>query len=157
NDERHKQGRAPARAQDDHFHVQREGHRALRQLQYGVAERMARAEAAERRLARKARRQGDSRGQGTVNQTWRRAEVAFDAWVAAGQTWAEIEAALQLFTPEGALNTRARAEAVLAAALPRLTGPAWAKVQRLCRRPQLLTFLDHAQQALAALPSAPEL
>src|SRR5207237_3497890 len=75
----------------------------------------------------------------------------------AGKTWAEVEGALHLFTPEGALNTRARAEALLAAALPRLTGPPWAKVQRLLQRPQLLTFLDQAQQGLAALPVAPEL
>jgi hypothetical protein len=156
NDERQKAGRAPVLLQDDHFHVLREGPRALRALQRGVTEKMERAEAAQRRVARKAWRRGDSRGQGTVNQTWQRAEVVFDAWVAAGKTWAEIEGALQLFTPEGRLNTRARAEAILAAALPRLTGPAWAKVQRLCRRPQLLTFLDQAQQGLAALPLSPE-
>jgi hypothetical protein len=157
NQERQQQGRTPVAAQDDHFHMLREGPRALRQLQRGVAEKMARAEAAQRRVARKARRQGDSRGQGTVNQTWRRAEVAFDAWVEAGKAWAEIESALQLFTPEGALNTRSRAETILAQTLPRLTGPAWAKVHRLCRRPQLLTFLDQAQHGLAALPAAPEL
>jgi hypothetical protein len=157
NQERRQQGRAPAVAQDDHFHVLREGQRALRHLQHSVTERIARADAAERRVARKAWRQGDSRGQGTVNQTWRRAEAAWDVWIEAGATWAEIEGALQLFTPEGALNTRARAEAILAAALPRLTGPAWAKVQRLFRRPQLLTFLDQAQQGLSALPVAPEL
>jgi len=156
NHERAQQGRPPVRLQDDHFHVLREGLRALRKMQRGVTEKMERAEAAQRRLARKAWRRGDSRGQGTVNQTWQRAEVAFDAWVEAGKTWAEIEAALQLFTPEGTLNTRARAEAIVAAALPRLTGPAWAKVQRLCRRPQLWTFLDHAQQGLAALPLPPE-
>ena len=157
NQERRQQGRAPAAAQDDHFHVLREGQRALRQLQHAVTERIARADAAERRVARKAWRQGDSRGQGTVNQTWRRAEAAWDAWVEAGAIWAEVEAALRLFTPEGALNTRARAAAILAAALPRLTDPAWAKVQRLFQRPQLLTFLDQAQQGLAALPVAAEL
>jgi hypothetical protein len=152
NQERAKEGHAPVLLQDDHFHVLREGPRALRKLQRGVTEKMERAEAAQRRVARKAWRQGDSRGQGTVNQTWQRAEVAFDAWVEAGKTWEEVEAALQLFTPDGTLNTRARAEAILEAALARLTDPAWAKVQRLCRRPQLLTFLDQAQQALAALP-----
>jgi hypothetical protein len=157
NQERRQQGRAPATLQDDHFHVLREGQRALRRLQHTVTERLDRADAAERRLARKARRHGDSRGQGTVNQTWRRAEAAYDTWVEAGKTWAEVEGALHLFTPEGALNTRARAEAILAAALPRLTGPAWAKVQRLLQRPQVLTFLDQAQQGLAALPVAPEL
>jgi hypothetical protein len=156
NQERHQQGRPPVLVQDDHVHVLREGRRALRTMQHGVTQQRERAEAAQRRLARKARRQGDRRGQGTVHQSWQRAEVAFDAWVAVGATWAEIEGALPRFTPEGALNTRARAEAILAAALPRLTGPAWAKVHRLCRRPQLLTFLDQAQQGLAALPAPPE-
>jgi hypothetical protein len=157
NQERRQEGRPPVRLQDDHFHVLREGQRALRKMQRGVTEKMERAEAAQRRVARKAKRRGDSRGQGTVNQTWQRAEVAFDAWVEAGKSWAQIEGAMRLFTPEGAVNTRARAEAILAGALPRLTGTAWAKVQRLCRRPQLLTFLDQAQQGLAALPIAPAL
>jgi hypothetical protein len=59
--------------------------------------------------------------------------------------------ALRLFTPEGALNTRAQAEAAVQAALPRLPGPGWAKVRRALQRPELLTFLDKAQEGLSAL------
>jgi hypothetical protein len=64
---------------------------------------------------------------------------------------------LRLFTPEGALNTRAQAEAALPAALPLLSGPEWSKVRRALRRPQRLTFLGQAQEGLSALPVAREL
>src|SRR4029077_18617708 len=85
------------------------------------------------------------------------AEHACDAWAAAEKAWREVEAALRLFTPEGTLNTRAQAEAALQAALPRLSGPEWSKVRRLLQRPQLLTFLDKAQEGLSSLPVAGEL
>jgi hypothetical protein len=55
------------------------------------------------------------------------------------------------------LNTRARAEAALQGILPRLAGPQWSKVRRLLVRPQLLTFLDQAQESLSGLPVAEEL
>ena len=157
NAERQAAGQAPALLQDDHFHVLRAGARALRRMQGGVARLMDRAARAERRAARQVRRTGDGRVNGAVGKAWRRAERAMDAWSAAEAAWAEAQAALRLFTPEGALNTRAQAEARLQAVLPRLPGPAWAKVRRLLQRPQLLTFLDQAQQALAAPPVPGEL
>lgn len=55
------------------------------------------------------------------------------------------------------MNTRTGATAALEAALPHLAGPEWAKVRRQLRRPQLLTFLDQAQEDLSALPVASEL
>jgi hypothetical protein len=55
------------------------------------------------------------------------------------------------------LQTRAQAEAAVAAALPELAGKPWAKVRRLLSRPQLWTYLDRAQEQLAALPVATEL
>ena len=61
---------------------------------------------------------------------------------------------MRLFTPQGALNSRPQAEAALEAAARRLSDPAWAKVRRLLRRPQLLTFLDEARRGLASLPVA---
>ena len=45
----------------------------------------------------------------------------------------------------------------MAAALPDLTGPRWAKVRRALARPQLWTYLDRAHEQLAALPVAAEL
>jgi hypothetical protein len=49
------------------------------------------------------------------------------------------------------LNTRARAEGVLAEVLPALQGPEWAKVQRQLARAELFTYLDRTAQALQAV------
>jgi hypothetical protein len=157
NAERQQAGQSPIRAQDDHFHVLREGTRALRQMQGAVARHIDKAEKADRKAATKERQTGDGRGKGAAAKAWRRAERAMDAWSAAEAAWGEIGATLRLFTPEGALNTRAEAEAALQAALPRLSGPEWSKVRRQLRRPQLLTFLDKARAELSALPVAGEL
>jgi hypothetical protein len=151
NRERQQAGQAAIVAQDDHFHVLREGARALRQMQGGVTRLLERAERADRQAAAKARQTGDGRGRGAAARAWQRAERALDAWSAAEKTWSEVGMALRLFTPEGALNTRARAEAAVRAALPRLPGPGWAKVRRALQRPELLTFLDKAQEGLSAL------
>jgi len=157
NAERRQAGRAAAELQDDHFHVLREGPRVLRRRQGEVARLLERAEAAQRKAARKRRRTGDGRGQGAAGQAWRRAERALDAWSAEEKTWQEVQAALPLFTPQGTLNTRAAAAARLHELVPRLSGPAWSKVRRLLQRPQLLTFLDQAQAGLSSLPVAGEL
>jgi len=157
NAERHKAEHAPVLAQDDHFHVLREGARALRKMQGAVARLIDKAEKADRKAVAKERQTGDGRGKGAAAKAWRRAERACEAWSAAEAAWAEVAAALRLFTPQGALNTRDRAEAALQAALARLPGPPWSKVRRLLGRPQLLTFLDEAPKRLSALPVAGEL
>jgi hypothetical protein len=157
NEERQQAGQAPVVAQDDHFHVLREGSRALRQMQGRVTRWLDQADKADRQAATKERRTGDGRGKGAAAKAWRRAERACDVWSAAEKAWGEVGAALRLFTPEGALNTRVQAEAALQAALPRLAGPEWSKVRRALQRPQLLTFLDKAQEGLSCLPVAPEL
>jgi hypothetical protein len=157
NAERRQAGQAAIVAQDDHFHVLREGSRALRRMQGAVTKRMGQAEEADHKAATKAWRTGDGRGRGAAARAWQRAEQAYDAWSAAEQAWGEVQAALRLFTPAGSLNTRAEAQAALQAALPRLSGPRWSKVRRSLRRPQLLTFLDQAQQRVSSVPVAGEL
>jgi hypothetical protein len=157
NAERQQAGRPAVCAQDDHFHVLREGTRALRKMQGTVSRLMEQADQAERKARRKERRTGDGRVRGAVAKAWRRAERALDAWSAAEQAWGEVGAALRLFTSQGALNTRAQAEAALQAAFPRLAGPPWSKVRRLLQRPQLLTFLDRAREGLSSVPIAGEL
>lgn len=152
NQQRQRQGQTAVVVQDDHFHVQREGQRVLRRLQGRVSQQLEQAEAADRKAAQKARQTGDGRGRGAAAQAWRRAERSLDAYAAAAEAWQQVEQALQLFTPQGALNTRAQAEAVLALALPQLSDPAWAKVRRALARPQLLAFLDGAAAVVAALP-----
>jgi hypothetical protein len=156
NQERQAQGQAPIADQEDHFHTLREGRRALRQVQQRVGRCIEEAAAARHRERQKARRTGSRQGTATVTaQAERRAAAAVEAGAAAEEAWASIADALRLFTPTGELNTRARAEAILAAALPRLAGPAWAKARRALARPQLLTFLGRAHERLAALPLSP--
>lgn len=157
NAERVAAGQTPAGAQDDHFHVLREGSHALRRMQGQTSRLMDKAEALARKAARKVRQTGDGRGQGAAAKAWRRAEQAMDAWSTAEKVWSEVGTALRLFTPEGTLNTRATATATLRAVLPRLPGPAWAKARRALQRPELLTFLDQAQKELSGLPVAGEL
>jgi hypothetical protein len=156
NAERQQAGQTAVVAQDDHFHVFREGRRALRKMQGAVARRMEQASRADRKAATKERRTGDGRGKGAAARAWRRAQQAMDAWSVAEKAWQAVEHALRLFTPDGALNTRVWAEAAVEAALPHLAGPEWSKVRRLLKRPQLLTFVDKAHEALSALPVTEE-
>src|SRR5262249_5914176 len=99
---------------------------------------------------------GGGRGTGVAGGGGRQAGGGGDGYAAAEAAWAEVEGALRLFTPQGALNTPAQARAVIDAALPRLSGPAWAKVRRQVQRPQLLAFLDEASTGLSRLPVAAE-
>ncbi|HLJ96204.1 MAG TPA: hypothetical protein VKU02_23725 [Gemmataceae bacterium] len=152
NQARPQNNQAPVAVQDDPFHVLREGTRVLRIMQGKVSKLMDKADQVDRKMKSKVWHQGDGRGKGAAVQAWRRAERALDAWSAAATAWSEVAEALRLFTPQGSLNTAERARALIAAALPRLSDPAWSKVRRALQRPQLLTFLDAAQQGIAALP-----
>jgi hypothetical protein len=71
--------------------------------------------------------------------------------VAAETAWNEAKSAFELFTPEGRLNSRAEAAAVVTAVLPHLGGPGWAKTRRLLLRRESFTFLDQSQERLAGL------
>jgi hypothetical protein len=156
NAERQARQQARIADQEDHFHTLREGCRALRQLQRRVCHAIDAAATARGREQHKARRTGSRQGTATVTaQAERRAAAAVDAGAAAENAWASITDALRLFTPTAELNSRARAEEIIAAALPALTGPEWAKTKRALARPQLLTFLDHTREQLAALPLSP--
>jgi hypothetical protein len=157
NAERQQQGQPLIADQEDHFHALREGRRALRRMQGRVSRLIDRAEAAERRQRQKVQRTGSRQGvAAAVARAWRQAEQALDAWSRAERAWAEVSRGVRLVTPEGELNTRARAEAVIRAALPALAGPEWSKVRRVLASPALLTFLDRAQEKRAALPGPPE-
>jgi hypothetical protein len=136
----------------DIFHTLREGGRALRTT-WGVAARaLERADTAQKELDRLGR-QGQSRqGHGTAtHRLWREAERAGDRAAAAEVAWKRARSAFEFFTPEGRLNDRAQAEAVVSAAMPHLSGVAWAKVRRLMLRRESFTFLDQVQQRLAEL------
>lgn len=156
NQERQAQGQTALADQEDHFHTLREGCRALRQVQQRVCRCIDAIAAAQHREQQKARRTGSRQGTATVTaQAERHAAVAVAAGAAVEDAWATITDALQLFTPTGALNSRARAAGIIAGALPVLDDPVWAKTRRALTRPQLLTFLDRTHEQLAALPLAP--
>ena len=91
-----------------------------------------------------------------LNRLWRQAERLWDQAAAAETAWKQAKSAFEFFTPDGRLNDRARAEAVIAAALPHLSGAAWAKTRRLLVRRESFTFLDQVQGRLAGLGLDPD-
>jgi hypothetical protein len=156
NQQRQAAGQDAIADQEDHFHTLREGRRALRQIQQRVCRAIDAAAVAQQRERRKMRRTGSRQGTAAVTARLQgQATAAVEAGVAVENAWAAVRDALQLFTPTGELNTRARAEGIIAAALPVLDDPVWAKTRRALTRPQLLTFLDRTHAQLAAMPVTP--
>jgi hypothetical protein len=141
----------------DVFHSLREGGRALRQT-WGVATRaLEQAELAQKAFDRLGRQGRSRQGHGSsVNRLWHQAERLWDQATAAEAAWDRAKAAFEFFTAEGRLNDRAHAEAVVTAALPDLSGVAWAKTRRLLMRRESFTFLDQVGERLAGLGLAPE-
>ncbi|MBI1915063.1 MAG: hypothetical protein HYS12_10050 [Planctomycetes bacterium] len=160
NAHRQQHGQAPAVEQDDHFHVLRDGQRALR-ISAGqtnrAVDRAWQADNKERKR-RRGRRPGKGYGRGSaVALRWPQAEAAYEHWCHQEQAWQQVTSAFTLFDASGHLQTRAQAEATVAAALPALTGKHWDKTRAALRRPQLWTYLDRAHQQVAALPVPAEL
>jgi hypothetical protein len=136
----------------DVFHSLREGGRASRATWAEASHALERAEAAQRPFDQRSRQGRSNTGHGPpLRRLWAAAEHAFARAEAAEAAWGRARSALELFTPEGRLNDRSRAEAVVRAALPDLGGSAWAKVRRLLSRPESFTFLDQAARRLAEL------
>src|SRR5512135_2193209 len=129
----------------DVFHTLREGGRALRATWAEASRALERAEAAQQRFDQRGRQGQSNSGFGApLRRLWAAAERAFARAEAAEAAWGRARSALELFTPEGRLNDRHRAEAVVTAAMPDLVGASWAKVRRLLSRPESFTFLDQA-------------
>ncbi|HEY4593468.1 MAG TPA: hypothetical protein VIJ61_13720 [Thermoanaerobaculia bacterium] len=141
----------------DIFHTLREGGRALRAT-WGRATRALEAADAGQRGVDRLGRQGTSRSGKVkkINRLWREAEQLWDQATAAETAWRRVRPAFEFFTPEGRLNDRPQAAAIVAAALPDLSGPAWAKTRRLLVRRESFTFLDQAQARLADLGLDPD-
>ena len=141
----------------DVFHTLREGGRALRTTWGAAARALDRAGAAQKGFDRRAR-QGQSRqGHGApMDRLWRQAERLWDQAAAAEAAWKRARSAFEFFTPDGRLNDRAEAEAIVAETLPHLGGAAWAKTRRLLLRRESFTFLDQVQERLAELGSTPD-
>jgi hypothetical protein len=157
NAQRQAQGQELLVEQGDHFHALRGGGVGLRKAEMQVRKAIALAEAAEKELA-ESNRQGHKRTGPAVRASyaWKKAEKAMDNWQKQERLWQKTKEAMQLFTPTGELNTRARAEAVLAETLPHLPDSAFAKTKRHLRKPEMLNYLDRVESKLTALPFPPE-
>jgi hypothetical protein len=142
----------------DHFHTLRGGSQGVRKAESRVRSALVDAEDAQAALDRR-RRHGQSENgyRHKARDRWAKASQAMDTWQARDETWQKTKAALQLVTPEGELNTRARAEATLAETLPQLPDADFAKAKRMLQQPETLTYLDEVQRKLAALPVPPEI
>jgi hypothetical protein len=138
----------------DGFHTQRDAQRLLRSIGSRAEGLWTKAEDADRHVAQDQHQGRDARkAAARARRAWERTRRAFhhaEAVQAAGQ---EIEAALQVFSPEGQWNERAAAERPIAQAIPRLTGADWSKVIRLLRDPRSVMFLErlHRQLRVAEL------
>jgi hypothetical protein len=157
NQRRQEQGLPAVADQLDHFHVLRDGG-----LGVGRAERAARRafkalETAETRLA-KCQRQGQNTAgcKSHLRACVAKAERAMDIWGERERIWKQVKAAILPFTPEGELNTRARAESLLGQLLPQLPDAEFGSVKRQLQRPEVLTYLDEIQRKLTVLKLPPE-
>jgi hypothetical protein len=160
NAQRQEQGRTQAVEQDDHFHALREGQAGLRISASQANRAVDRAWKADKKEKRRRRslRPGKEGGRGSaVALRWRQANAAYDRWCAQEQAWQQVKSAFTLFDGSGQLQTRAQAEATVAAAVPVLTGEHWDKTRAALTRPELWTYLDRAHEQLAALPVSAEL
>lgn len=141
----------------DVFHTLREGGRALRKTRGAATRALERADTAQKSIDDRAR-QGQSRqGYGApMSRLWRDAERLWDQAVEAETAWNRAKSAFEFFTADGRLNDRSQADAVVAAMLPYLSTPAWAKTRRLLLRRESFTFLDQVQERLAELGLDPD-
>src|SRR5207248_6279180 len=142
-EERHAQGQAALADQLDHFHTLRGGSQGVRKAENRVRSALGEADDCQAALDRR-RRHGQSENgfRHKARDRWVKASQAMDTWQERDQTWQKTKAALQLVTPEGDLNTRARAEAILAETLPQLPDADFAKPKRMLQQPETLTYLD---------------
>lgn len=70
--------------------------------------------------------------------------------------WGRVRAALRVFRPDGPLNSRAWAEAELAAVCQQMRGEWWRKVRSFLQDARTLTFLDRTQRLLGEAEPRPE-
>jgi hypothetical protein len=153
NEQRQQQDRPQVVDQGDHFHALRSGGVGLRKAELRARKTLAAAEAAQQELETCQRRGQDARGASVRSRiAWHQAEQAMDTWMERDRLWQQTKEALPLITPTGALNTRQRAEAVLAQTLPQLPDSDFAKTKRQLQKPEMLNYLDQVQSQIEALP-----
>jgi hypothetical protein len=157
NAKRQQQGQSPLGDQGDHFHALRGGSTGLRKAEIRARQAVAAVVEAQKKLA-KCQRQGRKciGPAARVRVAEKRADQALALWCERDRVWQETKQALHLVTPAGELNSRARAEAVLAQTLPQLPDSDFAKTKQALQQPEMLQYLDRVQQQIEALPFAPE-
>ena len=153
NAQRQQRGQEAVVDQGDHFHALYGGSVGLRKAEKQARRTLEAAEVAEKELA-ECQRRGQSLTGATVRvrAAWYQAEKAMDLWRGRERAWQKTKEALRLITPEGTLNTRQHAEAVLAETMPQLPDSDFAKSKRQVQKPEMLNYLDRVQRKLAALP-----
>jgi hypothetical protein len=157
NEQRQKQNREEIVDQGDHFHATWNVGVGLRRAEMRASKALAQAELAEKALEECARQGKTQTGPASrVYHAWKAAENAMDAWQDTERVWQQIKDALPLVTPDGELNTRVKAEAVLAQTLPQLPDSDFAKPKRQLQKPEMLNYLDVVQTKLTKLPFAEE-
>jgi hypothetical protein len=153
NAQRQEQGQEPLLDQGDHFHALWTGGVGLRRAEKRARTALAEAEEAQKAVAECARQGQKQTGPAVrASHAWQKAEKAMDAWRDLERTWQQTKDALRLITPEGELNTRAKAEAALAQTLTALPDSDFAKTKRHLQRPEILNYLDHVHDKLQKLP-----
>jgi hypothetical protein len=153
NAQRREQGQEPIVDQGDHFHALWQGGVGVRKAEKRACQALAQAEAADKALAECARQGQKETGPAVrASHAWKKAAKAMDAWCDTERLWQQTKDALVLITPEGEVNSRAKAEAMLAQTLPRLPESDFAKTKRQLRQPEMLNYLDRVQEKLAQLP-----
>jgi len=127
----------------DVFHTTMEAKRVLAQHWRRAEAAWEKAETAELAVTRSKRQGIDARGVSqTARAAWRPAITLFEQCERLETAWNHVHAALDLFTPDGRLNDRSRAQAEIATALGDLTGPDWSTVRNFLNDPRSLAFLD---------------
>lgn len=141
----------------DVFHTTMEAHRVLAQSWRRAEAAWEQAEAADAQVAR-AKQQGiDARGAaGAAHAAWTKATAWFQRAEPLESAWGRAHAVLNLFTPEGRLNDRARATAAIAVALQEWTGPDWAKVRNFLNDSRSLAFLDRMHRRWESAEPRPQ-
>jgi hypothetical protein len=140
-------------AQQDHFHSLFDGARGLGRTERVAKAAFAKAEKMQKELEQRRRHGQLLSGVVTqVNAQWRRAEKAFDVWSERTRLWNQVKDALRLVTPEGELNTPARAEQAVRQAMATLPDADFGKSKRQLQEPETYTYLHEVQRQLADLP-----
>jgi hypothetical protein len=153
NAERQERDQAPVIDKGDHFHALRGGSVGLRKAQMQASRALTEAENAQQQVE-ECRRQGQSLTgpSARARAAWKKAEEVMDVWSQREHLWERTKKAMRLITPEGDLNTRQHAEAVLTETLPHLPDSDFAKTKRQLQKPEMLNYLDHVHQQIEALP-----